>query len=577
MSLTKSCDSILFKPRGMPFVDYDDLLDCLRADAIQVLSKRVEILRERNTSQQEAEVSDVSSLTSLGTTPELSDVDMDLPSKSGTTANPGKASNKGGYQLRSKPEDGLKSGAFGEGKPGLASKTLARKSTKQRSYSAYAAEQVRRSGLLRHLLNHETLADCKTAIQFTDEAVVSPSPAPRSNATQPARKHATLVPPRTEPDEWLALDRRLREISEKDIMNAHKPESTGPGGRDTAQTPQETTVGNQTVGIATTDESAGLYLESIMRSSWAGSSDSRNQSVQGNVSSPPYRGTKQLHGAQQPHGSQQPHVDQNAAAIQGFWRQQYVNSVLPLLPAETIQDLTQSSGDPSFEGAAAVLSRPRLPAHSGWQHRVPDMPELHQSLNQLPQLGSQPSSPQGLSQMESHQSPYDPSQYPQTPTRPPRLRPQQLAHGLPQTPGTPTQPSQFRSQQPPRGLAQLPRATTRSPSPSDLPRPRRTTAKQPRFGMPWPPQTTAPPPRPGSPQLAHSQPQVPSQTPPGSLQDAQYPQGFGQPRGEAQNLASLREALRVSQVDDDEQDDLQYSSRDAWQSSNRKRKAPRGR
>lgn len=582
----------------MSRVDYDAILECLRADAIQVLTKKAEVLREQESLQQEPDVSDTSTLTSLGTTPELSDFDVDLPTQSIT---PAKAANKRNAHLRDKPEGQQKSGTSRKGKPAQASKTSAKKSTKKLAMSAYEAEQVSRRGLMRHLLDHGTLANCETAIQSTDEAFVSPSPAPRSSVTQPAKQQQqkkSLAPPP------MVLDERLRQIAEQEQKIAEKKRrieqlrqrkraSMGSGSKDTAQpslgglrnaveqAPLGTTVGIQTAGNATTVESAGTSPEHdtwTMRGPAAGSSNPEAHPAHGYESSPQYRGTKRTFESANAVEDQQPHATPNAAAIQGFWQQQYINSILPTLPPETIQDLAQSTGNPLIQAVAAASSRPRTPASSGWHQHVHDLPELPQALTQLSQFSTQ-------------QSPHGLSHPPQTPTRPSGLGEKQLAPSLPQLPQIPAQPLHFGPQQLANGLPQLSQAQTQpslfgsqyssaglsqfgfQQSPQGLSQLPRTPTQQSRFGVPWLSDTSAQPPRSGSQQLAQGVPQLPPQRPSRSSQGAQYFQGFGRPRDGTQELASQREALSVSPAGDGEED-LQLSDRDAWLSSNRKRRAP---
>lgn len=500
----------------MSYGDFDATTECLRAAAIQVLAKMAEDLQEREP-QRESEVSDISTLTSLATTPELSDFDdVPLPTQSTT---PGKAAQKPKPQQHDKPEDTRKSGTSRKGKHAQASKlaqtaivaqctperpssSRSMKPSKELSkkvISTYEAEKSRRRVLLRHLRDHDTLDDCVTATQSTDEAIVSPTPAPKSSAAKPAKKKKKsvfLMP--VDPNE------RSRKIAEQertiDQMRQRKPAIVGSGSGSTAQpllggglpsvveqTPGVATVGVRSAGNATNDESAGTSPGNgawTMRGPAAEDSDPRTHPAYGYESSPPYQGANFEFGnafeSQWPRGAQLPQSTQNAAAIQGFLQQEYFNNtILPALSPETVQGLAQSTGHPFFQ-AAAVVSQPAFPTPGGSQ---------------------------------------------------------QLAYGLPQLPQTPTRFSQF--------------------------------------GLPQPPQTPTQPLQFGSQQLAHGLPQIPPQSSSLSSQGAQYFQSFGQPRDGTQSFAGSRGTFyRPSPPVDDEDEDLQYSSRDAWQNSNRKRKAP---
>ncbi|ROW05165.1 hypothetical protein VSDG_00022 [Cytospora chrysosperma] len=581
---------MFFKPRGMPYDDFDAIIECLRAAAIQVLSKTAEDIRERE-SRQRAEISDISTLTSLATTPELSDFnDVPLPTQSTTAV---KAAHKPKSQKHHKPEDKQKTGTPRKGSQAQAPKPAkavmvaqstqerpsfsrprqsSKKSSKKKKMSAYQAEQERRRGLLQYLRDHDNLDDCGTAVQSADDAIASPTPAPRSSGTNVPRKNASIVSLPVDPNE------RTRKIAEQERtieqLRQRKPASVGFGNGNTAQpslgggfpvaveqTSGVATVGDRTAGNAANDVSAGAFSGHgawTMRRSAAENSDPRIYPTYGYGSSPQYQGAAGFPHAsetQWPRRAQMPQTAQNAAAIQAFQLQEYFNNVIvPNLTPEALQDLAQSTGYPFFQ-ATGMASRPAMPASGGWQqqayHHLPQPPWIP---TQLPGFGSQPLAhglplpPQAPAQPAFptsggwQQQAYELPHLPQTPIQFPGFGSHYLAHGPPLFPQTATQLSGFGSQHLAHGLPQL-----------------HHTATQPlQFS---------------SQRLANGLPQLPPQISPQTPHGAQVFQSSGQPRDEMTSFVGSRGPFYLpTALADDGDEDLQYSSQNAWQDSNRKRK-----
>ncbi|ROW09760.1 hypothetical protein VMCG_02603 [Cytospora schulzeri] len=597
--------AMIFKPRGMSFGDFDAIVECLRAAAIQVLTKTAEDLRQQEAFQQNPEVSDVSTLTSLETTPELSDLDVDLNPEFTT---PVKSARKNSARLRNMSENKQKSGSSRKGKLAQAAKLVqpavetqstperpsssrprksSRKSSKKKEMSRYEVEQERMRGILQHLRDHDTLDDYKPAVESSDEAIASPAPARKSSAAKPAKKKSNVLPP-------VDLGERLRQIAKQERtieqLRQRKPSSIGFGGGSMAQTllgggpsnavqqtPGGRTVGDRTASNTTNDESAGsgsspALGDRTMRESAAETSDPGSHPPHGyDLSSPQSRGTNRTFDSANASETQLRHVVQeppgahNAAAFQGFQMQQNFNhNIIPRLSPETIQRLAESTGHPFYKGAA-VLARERATARSGgWQQQAHDLPQLPQNPTQPSQFGSQ-------------QLAYGLPPVPQTQYRPSQFGAQQLANGLPQLPQIPTQHSHSGLQHTPYGLPQLPRTPTQS-SQYDLPWLSQDPAHPSHFGAAQ--QSQMPQPRPRPQQLAHGLPQLPLQSSSQSSQGTQYFQGFGRPpRDGMQNPTSSRASMYLHNYpvddddDEDEDEDLQFTSRDEWQNSNRKRRA----
>jgi hypothetical protein len=575
----------------MPYGDFDAIVECLRAAAIQVLSKTAEDLREQESHQREAEVSDISTLTSLTTTPELSDFnDVPLPTQSTTAV---KAAHKPKSQQHHKPKDKQKTGIPRKGNQAQAPKPAkaaivaqstpkrpsfsrprqsSKKSSKKNVMSAYEAEQERRRGLLQYLRDHDTLDDCGTAVQSADEAIASPTPAPRSSGTNVPSKNASIVSLPVDPNE------RLRKIAEQERtieqLRQRKPASVGFGNRSTAQpllgggspgaveqTPGVATVGDRTAGNAANDVSAGAspgHGAWTMKGAAAENSDPRIYPTYGFESSPQYQGTAGFPHAsetQWPRRAQLPQTAQNTAAIQAFQLQEHFNNVIvPKLPPEALQDLAQSAGHPFFQ-ATGMASRPAMPASGGWQQQAYHLPQPPWIPTQLPGFVSQPlahglplsrqapAQPAFPTSGGWQQQAYDLPHLSQTPIQFPGFGSQYLAHGLPLLPQTQIQLSGFGSQH----LA---------------------------HGLPQAPQTATQPLQFSSQRLANGLPQLPPQTSPQTTQGAQDFQSSGQPRDEMPSFVSSRGPFSLpNALADDGDEDLQYSSQNAWQDSNRKRKA----
>ncbi|KUI68566.1 hypothetical protein VM1G_03981 [Cytospora mali] len=456
-----------FKPRGMPFGNFDSIVECFRAAATQIKLKKTEGLKI--SPERGSELSGISTLTIPSKTPKLPDYDMDPPM---SLERDSELSDISTLTVLTKTPELSDYGTAPRNTP-----SPSRSSTLERQ-AGMRKPQLRDKPEMWHVLDDLRKGNQSKATRLAQTAIgkQTPQQVKSSSAEKPTDRNSvpTFVNEAGPQRKHTSMDSGNGTTTHPTTNEVESSASAQPSPRGSPLKAGEQYLGQTTAtaGNATSSDSSGTYMEvGAWTIGWpeAGRAASATHLAHDHQLSPQFRSTKEVfqpgdaYGYQRTHRAQQLPDTQSSACTQGLESQQFRE----IQPCGALQSLanTLALPCPSFHPSVMGIQQPHAgqllqggqyvrgsPRSHGMQRQPSATPynlATHQ-LGNLPASQNQRYNDQAPRRMlpVQHQTQltaeqiFRPTAVSLQPVLHTSCDPQHLAHGLPQLPWSPTLPEE---------------------------------------------------------------------------------------------------------------------------------------